>query len=278
MSKGKRALLILLICIFTGSAMLGCWMLLDYDRRSNENNGEYDDLASIRNDLISSSSLSSSSSTSSSSASSGSSSSSQVETPLPEDPTILPELLPIYETNEDTVGWLIIPGTKVNYPVMQSPYNPDYYLKHNFNKVWSDWGAIYARETCNIFAPSDNITLYGHHMADGSMFAGLDAFKNEDFWREHQTFTFDTLYERHTYRIFAVFKISAADAGTVFPYHTFENFESEADFNAFLAQIMARRFYDTGITPVFGDKLLMLSTCEYTLNNGRFIVCAVRID
>lgn len=195
----------------------------------------------------------------------------------PTEPSILPEYQPIYELNNDMVGWITVPDTKINYPVMQTPDTKDYYLKRTFDRVWSDWGAIYAREVCDINRPSDNITLYGHHMKDGSMFAGLDKFKQESFWRDHQTFTFDTLYERHTYQIFAVFKTTAS-AGKGFPYHLFSDAASEEEFNEFVNTVKSMAFYETGITAEYGDKLLTLSTCEYTQTNGRFVVVAKRIS
>ena len=200
------------------------------------------------------------------------------EPPEPTEPQILPEYAPFYELNNDMVGWITIPDTKINYPVMQTPDNPDYYLKRNFYKMGSDWGAIYAREVCDINRPSDNITLYGHHMQDGSMFAQLSKFQFQNFWQEHQTFTFDTLYERHTYKIWAVFKTSANLGDNHFPYHRFSDAATKEEFDAFVAQVKLLDYYDTGITPVYGDKLLTLSTCEYTLDNGRFVVCAVRIS
>lgn len=197
----------------------------------------------------------------------------------PTEPQILPEYLPFYEMNNDMVGWISIKDTKVNYPVMQtSPSNRDYYLKRNFYKMASDWGAIYAREVCDINRPSDNITLYGHHMKDGSMFAQLSKFQFKDFWQTHQTFTFDTLYERHTYKIWAVFKTSANLGDNHFPYHRFSDAATEEEFTEFVNTVKRLDYYDTGIIPVYGDKLLTLSTCEYTLDNGRFVVCAVRVS
>ena len=199
------------------------------------------------------------------------------ESTEPVDPAILPEYQPFYQMNTDMVGWITVPDTKINYPVMQTPNNKDYYLKRNFNKLWSDWGAIYAREACDVNRPSDNVTLYGHHMKDGSMFAGLDKFKQESFWKTHQTFTFDTLYEHHTYQIWAVFKTSAI-LSEGFPYHQFSDAASKEEFDQYVSTIKSMDFYDTGITPQYGDKLLCLSTCEYTLNDGRFVVMAMRIS
>lgn len=182
------------------------------------------------------------------------------------------------EGNPDLVGWLSIDGTVLNYPVMQtSVNNRDYYLYRNFDRQNSVRGSIYAREECDVFTPSDNITMYGHNMKDGSMFASLHNYLNKDYWANNSIITFNTIYEYHTYKIFAVFKTSAS-LGAGFSYHKFENAANEAEFNEFVNKCRELSFYDTGIIPAYGDKLICLSTCEYTLENGRLVVAAVQIS
>lgn len=198
------------------------------------------------------------------------------ETTAPTEPVMLSGYKDIYEMNNHTVGWIKMEGTKMDYPVMQTPNEPDYYLYRSFDKVDSARGSIYAREVCDINEPSDNITIYGHNMADGSMFACLHSYINKKAWENNSLIFFDTLYEYHTYKIFAVFKTSA-NVGQGFSYHQFVDAENEAEFNAFVSKCKELSFYDTGITPVYGDKLICLSTCEYTLDNGRLVVAAVRI-
>lgn len=193
----------------------------------------------------------------------------------PTEPVMLAEYAALYEKNPDTVGWLKIEGTPINYPVMQTPGRVDYYLKRNFNGEHSEHGCLYVRESCDVFTPSDNVTIYGHHMKDGSMFAGLKKYLSESFWEANPTVHFDTLYERHTYTIFAVFTTTAS-VGEGFAYHSFEYAEDEADFNDFISTCKALSLYDTGITPEYGDKIICLSTCEYTRTNGRLVVAAVR--
>lgn len=190
---------------------------------------------------------------------------------------ILPEYQEAYELNNDLVGWIRVPDTTIDYPVLQTPGNPDYYLRRGYDKKYSNWGCIYAREACDVFTPSDNVVLYGHRMSDGTMFAPLDKYRSKSYWEEHQTFSFDTLYERHTYQVIAVFKTSA-NLGQGFSYHIFNTAESEADFDEFMDTVHSLQFYDTGLTAQYGDMLLTLSTCEYTLNNGRLVVIAKRIS
>ncbi len=197
------------------------------------------------------------------------------ETTVATEPSIREEYRELYETNNDMVGWIQIENTKVNYPVVQTPDEPNYYLKRDFDGNASEWGAIYAWEEADINEPSDNITLFGHHMADGSMFAALGAYTNKTTWENNPMIFFNTLYEYHTYKIFAVFKTSA-NVGEGFSYHKFVDGTKE-EFDDFVKTCKDLSFYDTGVTPQYGDKLICLSTCEYTLDNGRLVVAAVRI-
>ncbi len=190
---------------------------------------------------------------------------------------ILIEYSDLYAMNNDLVGWIRMANSDIDYPVMQTPSNPNYYLYRDFEGKDSARGCIYAREECDINAPSDNITLYGHNMKDGSMFAYLNRYVDKAAWDENPLIFFDTLYEYHVYKIFAVFK-TTANLGEGFSYHRFEDAETEEEFDKFVSTCKDLSFYDTGITPVYGDKLITLSTCEYTLENGRLVAVAVRIS
>lgn len=190
----------------------------------------------------------------------------------------LPWYQELHTQNTDMVGWIQIDGTKINYPVMQTTLdNPNFYLYQDFDKNYSVRGSIYAAEICDVFEPSDNITLFGHNMKDGSMFACLGDYYEKSAWENNPMIFFDTLTESHVYKIFAVFKTSGTD-NVGFAYHLMADAENEAEFNKFVATCKELAFYDTEITPVYGDKLLCLSTCEYTIDNGRFVVAAVRIS
>ena len=193
-----------------------------------------------------------------------------------------PEILPCYEEihmrNTDTVGWISIDGTKLNYAVLQSSEeDANYYLYRDFYCADSSHGSIYASEWADVFEPSDNITIYGHNMKDGSMFACLHDYIDKSAWEKNPLIFFDTIYEYHTYKIFAVFKTSGTD-GVGFAYHQVNDIDNEADFNEFIKTCKDLAFYDTGITPAYGDKIICLSTCEYTIDNGRLVVAAVRIS
>lgn len=194
---------------------------------------------------------------------------------VPTEPTILPEYAGLYGENPDLVGWLTIDGTPIHYPVMQSPDRPDYYLHRNFKRERNSHGCLYVRESCDVFTPSDNLTIYGHHMRDGSMFASLESYRKKEFCEEFPAIRFDTIYEHHTYTIFAVFTTTAS-VGEGFAYHLFEDAADEAEFDDFVSTCKSLSLYDTGITPQYGDKLICLSTCEYSRTNGRLVVAAAR--
>lgn len=189
---------------------------------------------------------------------------------------ILREYAVIYQKNSDLVGWIKIDGTRVDYPVMQSPEWVNFYLTRDFYKNNSRHGAIYANESANINTPSDNVTLYGHKMADGSMFATLHSYSDIEFYKKYPYITFDTLTEHHTYQIMSVF-LTTATLGEGFTYHTFVDGD-EQSFAEYVRQCKELSFYETNVDAAYGDKLLTLSTCDHTIENGRYVVVAKRIS
>lgn len=191
---------------------------------------------------------------------------------------MLPEYAELYEQNNDMVGWICIEDTKINYPVMQSIDEPNFYLKHGFDKGYTDYGCPYVGESCDVFKPSDNLIIYGHHMKNGSMFSDLEKFKSKDFWEEHKTFSFNTLYEKQTYEVIAVFKtVVYTDSASEFRYYQFSDAETPEQFDEYIAKCKEKALYDTGVSAEYGDKLITLSTCEYSNTNGRLVLVAKRV-
>lgn len=193
-------------------------------------------------------------------------------TDTPQETEPLPELTAfekyraVQEQNSDFVGWLSVPGTNIDYPVMQTVGEPNYYLKRGFDKQYSDYGVPYVQENCDL-ALSDNCVIYGHHMNNGTMFADLCKYESEGFYQEHKAIRFDTLSGFGEYEIVAVFKtIAYSEQG--FKYYHFTRAESAEDFDTYIAQCKALSLYDTGVTVEYGDKLITLSTCEYSRKTG----------
>lgn len=194
--------------------------------------------------------------------------------PLPE-LTAFEKYRAVQEQNSDFVGWISVEGTNIDYPVMQTIDNPNYYLKRSFEKQYSDYGVPYVQENCDL-SLSDNCVIYGHHMNNGTMFADLWKYADENFYREHKTIRFDTLSGFGEYEIVAVFKtVAYSEQG--FKYYHFVDAESAADFDDYIAKCKALAIYDTGVTAEYGDRLITLSTCEYSRQNGRMVVVAKKI-
>jgi sortase B len=198
------------------------------------------------------------------------------DTPVSEGEDILAKYKELYLQNEDMAGWISIDGTTINYPVMQTKNNPNFYLKHNFEKEYSDLGVPYIQEDCDL-AASDNLIIYGHHIKGQKMFGALEDYKSKSFYEKHKTIQFDTLTEQAEYEIIAVFKTVAYSAEG-YRYYDFVDAENEEEFNAYVGKCKELALYDTGVTAKYGDRLITLSTCEYSAQNGRLVVVAKKTD
>lgn len=195
-----------------------------------------------------------------------------------QDKSFLSDYQDLYLQNNDMVGWIKIEDTKINYPVMQSKDNPNFYLKHGFDKAYTDYGCPYIQENCDVDIPSDNLIIYGHNMKDSSMFSELMKYTDKDFYESHKTIRFDTLTEKCNYEIIAAFKtVAYTDSSESFKYYRFVNADSMDEFNAYINKCKELALYDTGVTAEYGDKLITLSTCEYSRSNGRMVVVAKKI-
>ena len=184
----------------------------------------------------------------------------------------------LYLENSDMVGWIQIDGTSIDYPVMQTPADPNYYLKHDFERNYTDYGCPFMQADCDAQAPSDNLIIYGHNMKDGSMFADLARYRSKDFWQAHKTVWFDTALGSCAYEIFAVIHTTVqADDADAFPFYRFVDAATPEDFADYVSACQARALYDTGIFAEYGDKLLTLSTCDNITDGGRLLVIAKRI-
>ncbi len=193
-------------------------------------------------------------------------------------PDVLEEYEPLLLRNASLIGWITIPDTNIDYPVMQTTNN-DYYLDHNFNQEYDKNGCIFMDADCDVIDRSTNLILYGHHMKSGKMFGSLDSYRSQEFYKNHKEFTFDTIYEKGTYAVAYVFRsqIYTEDEIT-FKYYQFINANSEMEFNSNMQAMAEMSLYETGITPKWGDELITLSTCDQaTSSEARFVVVGVKI-
>lgn len=191
---------------------------------------------------------------------------------------ILPQYKKLYQKNRSLIGWVKVEGTKIDYPVMQS-VNEDYYLDHNFEQEKDKNGSIFMDADCNAVTPSTNLIIYGHNMKSGTMFGTLSNYENEEFYKKHKKIKFDTIYEEGTYEIIYAFRSRLySEEEIVFKYYQFIDVMTEEEFYSNMNEMANMSLYDTGVTAMFGDQLLTLSTCDYNEKNGRFVVVAKRVN
>ncbi len=174
--------------------------------------------------------------------------------------------------NADFIGWINIDDTNINYPVMHSS-TENYYLKRNFNKEYSDYGTPYINENCDI-DNSDNVIIYAHNMKNHQMFGDLEKYKSKDFYNSHKYIQFDTLNIQGIYEIMSVFKTTDND----FDYQNYTDFTDEKQFNTFMDKCKSLSLYNTESDSAYGDRLITLSTCEYSQKDGRLVVIAKQIE
>ncbi len=199
-----------------------------------------------------------------------------------EDLPLVDRFAELRKINPDIVGWLKVPGTKCDNPVVQTVDN-NKYLNTTFEGETSKYGTLYAdyRNKFEGLQLSDNTVIYGHHMKDGLMFGQLNRLRKLETYKENPVLQFTTSYDRDimNWKIVSVFLINTEkhDATDVlFNYHI-PNFKSETQFYEYLNEIQQRSFILTGVDVLYGDKLLTLSTCSYEFSDARLVVVARRV-
>lgn len=191
--------------------------------------------------------------------------------------TLLPRYADLVAQNGDMVGWISITDTRIDYPVMTCEDDAEFYLSHDFYKNADRHGVPFIDSSYCDICSSDNLIIYGHNMHDGTMFADLNKYTDADFCESHPYITFNTIYAEYTYQIIMVFKIEESDTSK-FPYHTITQFnQSSVTVNDYIARAKYYSIWYDEQKISDDDKLLTLSTCEYTLTNGRLVIIAKRL-
>ena len=189
------------------------------------------------------------------------------------------QLEELKKQNNDIVAWLEIPNTKINYPVLQTTDN-EYYMTHTYKKEYSADGSIFLDKDYNWDLPSSNLLIYGHNNRNGNMFEELLKYEDENYYKEHPNIEFTTVDEDCEYEIISVFKsrVYYKSEKSVFRYYYFINAENEEEYNYYVEESKKASLYDTGKTAQYGEQLLTLSTCEYSQEDGRFVIVARKIS
>lgn len=202
------------------------------------------------------------------------------DTPVTEEKTEkMLQLEELQKENNEIIGWLEIEDTNINLPVCQTTDN-DFYLTHNYKKEKSKGGSLFLDKDFDLINGSSNYLIYGHRNTQGLMFEDLLKYSKEDFYNNHKTIKFTTNKDDSVYEIMSVFysRVYYKKEKDVFRYYNFVNANNEEEYNDFVNNCKKSSIYDTGVTANYGDQLLTLSTCEYSQEDGRFVVVAKKVN
>ena len=184
-------------------------------------------------------------------------------------------LAKLQSQNAEFIAWLQIPGTSVNYPVVQSS-DTAFYLTHNFKRQKAKAGTLFSLPSADYRTPGKNIVIYGHHLSHrpNAMFSPLLNYKQAGYGRKHSKVLLDSIFRSNTYRVFAV--VNWDIDGDWMPMQT--NFSGTEEFAAFVQEAQRRSLYDTGVSVPETAEILTLITCDRSFGgaNGRLAVMAVK--
>lgn len=190
---------------------------------------------------------------------------------------VLPEFQEIAKENPDFAGWISIEGTNIDYPVMQTTWEPEYYLHRNFAGEYSYAGIPFVG-TGDLKAEGGDVFIYGHNMRNGTMFADLLKYQNEEFWKEHPVIVLDRLWKHQKYEVFAAFYAKeeewVRESGSMYQVM---NKSGISKVEAVRALEEACE-YDLGILFELNSPILYLVTCSYREQGTRFVVAGVLKD
>lgn len=211
------------------------------------------------------------------------------DAPAPSDvpePTLPPTPEPVpnpyqngFLSNEDMAAWLQIPGTVIDYPVMWTPRDEEYYLYRDFDGSRNQNGCLILDTDSSLDPLTTNLIIHGHNMKSGAMFGSLTDYESEEYFEEHKNIILYTKECRKNYEVIAVFRSQVfKKTDTVFKFYQFFQADTQEEFDDFYQNIKAMSLYDTGVTAEFGDNFITLSTCVYHVERGRFVVVAKEVE
>lgn len=166
--------------------------------------------------------------------------------------------------NPDVVGWLYIPGTRVNYPVLQGDTN-DSYIYRLMTGEYNSSGSIFLEAGISPEFTSRNNPIYGHHMKNGTMFADVADYRDQSYYDAHPYALLLTPEKNYYVRIFSGYVTDTWD-------DVWDTAFSEAEFAQWLEKASRNSYFDADVIPTPSDRIVTLSTCTYEYDNARFVV------
>ena len=192
----------------------------------------------------------------------------------PAPPPLVPRktVLAYLEQNPDTVGYIRIDGTNIDYPVVQGTDN-EYYLHHTFDHIRKTQGSIFV--DCNVKLDPERMPrhtlIHGHHMRDRSMFHNVSLFKERTFFTEHPYIHYETLYLDTLWQIFSVYVV---DSNEYVPMV----FKDDGAYIAYLEKTASRSMFPVDVSLSADDIIMTLNTCSYEFGGAHTLLCAKLVE
>ena len=207
----------------------------------------------------------------------------------PYESSILPEYRELYDYNNAVIGYIYIDGTTIEGPVLQTLADYEYYLHRDIDGALSEPGCIILDADSEIgigtrekgylegYEPSTIQLVHGHNMRNGTMFGSLLKYASSSYADSHRIIDYDSIYEKRSYEVVCAFysQIYPEDS-TEFKYYNWNQIDSEAEFDEWWTNISDMALYKRDVDIHYGDEIIVLSTCAYQVEDGRFAVVGVR--
>ena len=175
------------------------------------------------------------------------------------------------QTNSDTIAWLKVNGTSIEYPVVKTTNN-DFYMTHSFDKSYNSAGWVFMDYENRFDGTDNNMVIYAHNRKDGTLFGTLKNILTEEWQNNEENFIipFITENEKAEYQVFSVYKVESED------YYITTNFGTDNEFQKYIDTIKSRSIKDFNVDVSTEDHILTLSTCADN-NKYRVVLHAKKI-
>lgn len=272
--NNKKAAVIVCGCIAVIGTALAVWLTVDFYRQEREAEDRVEELRQIRELAIENAAEALKVKDSE-----------ENQTENKEDeaegkPAIANPYVDIFSQNEDMAAWIVVDDTVIDYPVMQTMEDENYYLKRDFYGNEDPAGCLLLDTDSDLGRTGTaNLIIHGHNMKAGTMFGSLDEYENESYYQEHKYMELYTQEDWRQYEVIAVFRSQVYYVTDLqFKYYNFFGADTQNQFDYFYENIKSLSLYDTGVEAELGDSFLTLSTCAYHVDDGRFVVVAKEVE
>ncbi len=177
------------------------------------------------------------------------------------------EINELSDEYEDAKLWVKIDGTSIDMPVFQAKDN-DRYLRNDRDNIETNWGEVFLdfRNDLNHMYEKTNIIIYGHNTEENSYFSSLLKYEEKNFFENNKIIKLATKDRIYEFEVFSVLKTDDSY------FYIDTEFSSVEEYDLFTKDLKEKSIYDTGVELSSNDTILTLSTCDYTKENGRFVV------